>query len=76
MTGFAAAKLLHDAGNRVGFSLAGGDVGLHFTTAADEPLSLALTRAGGAAVAAAGAPQSGGADAPRWWMHWRRRRDG
>ena len=43
VTGFAAAKLLHDAGNRVGFSLAGGDVGLHFTTAADEPLSLALT---------------------------------
>jgi len=43
VTGFAAAKLLHDAGNRVGFSLTGGDVGLHFTTAADEPLSLALT---------------------------------
>ncbi len=36
---FATAKLLHDAGNRVGFS---DDLGLHFTTAADEPLSLAL----------------------------------
>jgi hypothetical protein len=43
VTGFATAKLLHDAGNRVGFSLAGSDVDLHFTTAADEPLSLALT---------------------------------
>jgi hypothetical protein len=43
VTGFATAKLLHDAGNRVGFSLATGDVDLHFTTAADEPLSLALT---------------------------------
>ena len=42
VTGFAAAKLLHDAGNRVGFSLSGGDVDLHFTTPAGEPLSLAL----------------------------------
>ena len=43
MTGFATAKLLFDAGNRVGFVLpSGGDVDLHFTTAADEPLSLAL----------------------------------
>ncbi len=42
MTGFAVAKLLYDAGNRVGFSPSGSDVDLHFTTAADEPLSLAL----------------------------------
>lgn len=41
-SGFAMAKLLHDAGNRVGFSLTGGDVDLHFTTAADEPLSFTL----------------------------------
>ena len=36
---FATAKLLYDAGNRVGFSQ---DLGLHFVTPADEPLSLAL----------------------------------
>jgi hypothetical protein len=36
---FATAKLLYDAGNRVGFS---DDLTLHFTTALDEPLSLAL----------------------------------
>jgi hypothetical protein len=42
VTGLATAKLLFDAGNRVGFSPAGPDVELHFTTPADEPLSLAL----------------------------------
>jgi hypothetical protein len=42
MTGFATAKLLYDGGNRVGFSPSASDVDLHFTTAADEPLSLAL----------------------------------
>jgi hypothetical protein len=42
VTGFAVAKLLFDAGNRVGFSLSGSDVDLHFTTPADERLSLAL----------------------------------
>jgi hypothetical protein len=42
VTGFATAKLLHDAGNHLGFSLAGGDVDLHFRTAAAEPLSLVL----------------------------------
>ena len=42
--GLAMAKLLFDGGNRVGFSLSGGDLDLHFTSAADEPLSLALPR--------------------------------
>ena len=42
VTAMAMAKLLFDAGNRVGFSLSGGDVELHFTTAADEPLSFVL----------------------------------
>lgn len=42
LCGFAMAKLLFDAGNRVGFSLAERDVGLHFTTPDDEPLALAL----------------------------------
>jgi hypothetical protein len=42
ITGFATAKLLFDAGNRVGFSPAPGDVDLHFMTVDDEPLSLAL----------------------------------
>ena len=36
---FATAKLLYDAGNRVGF---GDGLDLHFVTAADEPLTLAL----------------------------------
>jgi hypothetical protein len=42
---FAVAKLLYDAGNRVGFTVpATGEIELrcHFTTAAGEPLSLAL----------------------------------
>jgi hypothetical protein len=38
----AVAKLLFDAGNRVGFSFAAGGVDLNFATIADEPLSLAL----------------------------------
>lgn len=38
----AMAKLLFDAGNRVGFSLSGSDVDLHFTTTTDEPLTFAL----------------------------------
>ena len=42
VTGFATAKLLFDAGNRVGFSPSANDVDLHFTTPADEPLSLEL----------------------------------
>ena len=42
VAGLAMAKLLFDGGNRVGFSLSGGDVDLHFTTPVDEPLSLAL----------------------------------
>jgi hypothetical protein len=45
MTGFATAKLLFDAGNRVGFSLqtAGRvDLQLHFSTPAGEPLALAM----------------------------------
>jgi len=45
MTGLATAKLLFDAGNRVGFSLpiaAQSDMQLHFRTAAGEALSLAL----------------------------------
>ncbi len=42
VAGLAMAKLLFDGGNRVGFSLSGGDLDLHFTTAAEEPLSLAL----------------------------------
>jgi hypothetical protein len=36
---FATAKLLYETGNRVGFS---EDLGLHFSTALGEPLSLAL----------------------------------
>ena len=43
--GFATAKKLFDDGNRVGFDLpaqAGTDVELHFTTPADDPLTLAL----------------------------------
>ena len=45
MTGLAVAKLLFDAGNRVGFSLpvaAQSNIQLHFRTAAGEALSLAL----------------------------------
>jgi hypothetical protein len=45
MTGFATAKLLFDAGNRVGFdppTPVRTDVQLHFSTAAGEPLSLAM----------------------------------
>lgn len=45
MSGFAAAKLLFDAGNRVGFSLPSPgqpDVQLHFTTSAGNALSLAV----------------------------------
>ncbi len=45
MTSFATAKLLYDAGNHVGFSppIPGRtDVQLHFSTAAGEPLSLAM----------------------------------
>ncbi len=38
----AMAKLLFEADNRVGFSLSEKEVDLHFTTAAEEPLSLAL----------------------------------
>ena len=40
-TGFGLAKLLFDAGNRVGFTLPATDVQLHFSTGAGEPLSLA-----------------------------------
>ncbi len=39
LSAFATAKLLYDAGNRVGFSQ---DLRLHFATVADEPMSLAL----------------------------------
>ncbi len=45
MAGFATAKLLFDAGNRVGFvapTPGHTDVQLHFSTAAGEPLSLAM----------------------------------
>lgn len=45
VTGFATARLLFDAGNRVGFSLPStgqSGVRLHFSTSAGEPLSLAL----------------------------------
>ena len=42
VTTLAMAKLLFDAGNRVGFSFSGSEVGLRFTTAAGEPLTLAL----------------------------------
>jgi hypothetical protein len=45
MTGFATARLLFDAGNRVGFlppTPGNADVQLHFSTAAGEPLSLAM----------------------------------
>jgi hypothetical protein len=45
MTGFATAKLLFDAGNRVGFippTPGHADVQLHFSTAAGEALSLAM----------------------------------
>jgi hypothetical protein len=38
----AMAKLLYDAGNRVGFSFRNNAADLHFTTPDDEPLSLAL----------------------------------
>ena len=51
---FATAKLLFDDGNRVGFDLptqARADVELHFTTPADEPLSLALLAPDAAAMA-------------------------
>ncbi len=40
--GFALARLLFDAGNRVVFSLAGGNVDLHITTADGAALSVAL----------------------------------
>ncbi|MEJ0018054.1 MAG: hypothetical protein WDN25_16095 [Acetobacteraceae bacterium] len=36
------AKLLYDAGNRVGFTLADAEPGLHFSTSAGDPLTLAL----------------------------------
>jgi hypothetical protein len=45
MTGFATAKRLFDAGNRVGFlppTPDRADVQLHFSTAAGEPLSLVM----------------------------------
>jgi hypothetical protein len=45
MTGLATAKLLFEAGNRVGFlppTSSSADVQLHFSTAAGEPLSLAI----------------------------------
>lgn len=45
MTGFATAKLLFAAGNRVAFvppTPGGGDVRLRFSTAAGEPLALAM----------------------------------
>ena len=45
MTAFATAKLLFDAGNRVGFlppTSGRADVQLYFSTAAGEPLSLAI----------------------------------
>jgi hypothetical protein len=38
----AVAKLLFDAGNRVGFAFVADEVDLNFATVADEPLSLAL----------------------------------
>jgi len=40
--GFALAKLMFDGGNRVAFSLAGGDVDLHITTADGAALTVAL----------------------------------
>jgi hypothetical protein len=40
-TGFGLAKLLFDAGNRVGFTLPATDMQVHFSTGAGEPLSLA-----------------------------------
>jgi hypothetical protein len=45
MTGFATARLLFDAGNRVGFlppTSGSADVQLQFSTAEGEPLSLAM----------------------------------
>jgi hypothetical protein len=45
VAGFATAKKLFDDGNRVGFDLPAegiSDIELHFTTPADEPLTLAL----------------------------------
>ena len=42
VAGLATAKLLFDAGNRVGFTLPAPDVQLHFSTSAGEALSLAL----------------------------------
>jgi hypothetical protein len=45
LTAFATAKLLHDAGNRIGFSspIPGRtDLHLHFSTALGEPLSLTI----------------------------------
>jgi hypothetical protein len=42
VTGLAVAKLLFDAGNRVGFTLPAADVQLHFSTSEGEPLALAL----------------------------------
>jgi hypothetical protein len=42
VAGFALAKLLFDSGNRVAFSLTGGDVDLRVVTAGGEPLSVAL----------------------------------
>jgi hypothetical protein len=42
VTTLAMAKLLFDAGNRVGFTFRAGDVDVHFSTPAGEPLSLAL----------------------------------
>ncbi len=42
VAGLATAKLLFDAGNRVGFTLPATDVQLHFSTSAGEALSLAF----------------------------------
>jgi hypothetical protein len=42
VAGFALAKLMFDAGNRVAFSLSGGDVDLRLATADGAALSLAL----------------------------------
>ncbi len=42
VTTLAVAKLLFDGGNRVGFSLTGTEIGLRFTNAAGQPLSVAL----------------------------------
>ena len=77
MTGFAAAKLLFDAGNRVGFlPVRRSDVDLHFTTAADEPLSLALLAPELLQWRERDAAQPRGPDRGASWMRWPRRRGG